>query len=262
MDRSDFCSVTTARSVDVERIKEAIVLCNSFLAISTVSHKFMQRFLGMIIKCTEAAKRFTARLLALLRITTTAHFAVVTEEARQDARWLATFLTRFNSVTLSKPTTADHVIEVDACLTVAGGWLKGAAFFHYAFPVGITDCAFNIAALGCFNLLVAMRVWLPRFKGSTVLAFCDNAASVCAVESERVIEPLRQGTLRELWLLCAVHDVELVGRHKPGSVLTTADALSRCHKESGHSRFAQIVHSLTVARTDITFASLSPPFPI
>ena len=59
-------SVKMLMFIDPDKIAEAITLCTQFLASDTISHKQLQKLLGKIfyiIRCSEAAKRFTSRLL-------------------------------------------------------------------------------------------------------------------------------------------------------------------------------------------------------
>ena len=123
-----FNAKTMTMSISVEKINETIDLCKEFLASITITHKKMQQLLGRIfysIRCTEAARRFTNRLLDLLRITTVHNQVVITPEARLDVLWLIKFLPLFNGTTIMKPATAEKVCFIDACPKGGGGRATG-----------------------------------------------------------------------------------------------------------------------------------------
>ena len=81
--------------------------------------------------------------------------------------------------------------------------------------MGIRELELPISSIECFNLLVALRLWGDEWRGSTVLLFSDNWATVCAMESGRAQDPLIRAMMREAWMVAAVGDSDLVVRHLP-----------------------------------------------
>ena len=76
------------------KIDKATQLCLQFLQKTEVDLKYMQRFLGKILhatRCTEPARRFTSRLLDLLRAAGSGRLTTVTDGSRWDALWWQTF---------------------------------------------------------------------------------------------------------------------------------------------------------------------------
>ena len=116
--------------------------------MKVVTQKYMEK-LFHAIKCTKGARRFTARLLDLLRDTIRNHTATapITQGARLDALWMSAFLPNFNGVTLIKGSVASHTIEVDSCLLGAGGVCDSIGHFHFVYPESIVCCGFSIASL-------------------------------------------------------------------------------------------------------------------
>ena len=170
----------------------------------TITRKSLEKFLGRVfhaIKCTEGARRFTSRLLALFGRTSYGQQTFIDPAARADVRWLAEFLPKFNGVSIIKPTTAQLTVEVDACPTGAGGYIQDFGFYHFMFPSSIASLNLCIASLECFNILVAVRLWIKHWHGLVVRFFCDNSAAVCALNSGKANDPLLQPIVRELWLL-------------------------------------------------------------
>ena len=115
------------------------------------------------------------------------------------------------------------VVCIDACPRGLGGVWWGEQFYRVPLPESIKGLGLPISSIECYNLLVALRLWVSSWIGLTVLIFSDNWATVCAMQSGRAQDPL----MREAWLLAALGDVELVIRHLPGADMGVADALSR-----------------------------------
>ena len=261
-----FDTIAMLMSIDRDRVQEAIALCISFLAATHTHKQFMQSFMGKIfhaIKCTHQARRFTARLLELLRQANNQYMVPITHEARLDAVWLAAFLPAFNGRTLIKPTIAQVVAHVDACLKGAGGHCQNHGYYHFAFPVSIRVCGFCISSLECYNVLMAVRLWAPRWAGKTVLLYTDNWATVAAAESGAAMEPLMRGAVRELWWICAINDIDLIIRHKPGAAMVAADALSRI-QENQHtpSSVHRLFQDPSEKQLSVHHSLLLPPIPI
>ena len=261
-----FNSLDMSMSIAQGRIDEAVQLCLEFLARETVTKKFMQRFLGKILhatKCTEAARRFTAQLLDLLRASSLTHTVPIDPGAYLDATWLACFLSHFNGRTLIRPSVADVVVYVDACLEGVGGHCPGVGLYATTFPGSIVECGFSISSLECYNSLLCARLWAKLWSGRTVLLYCDNWAAVCAANSGRAEDPLIRASIRELWLICAISDVQLTIRHRPGHDMMTADALSRAGLSAKHAaRVRQLIDQSDDPFTTLDPRLLAPPMSI
>ena len=259
-------SIAMIMFIEPSKIREAIELCDEFLTSSTITHKRLQKVLGKVfyvIRCTEAARRFTNRLLDLLRLAHRLNVVSITYEARLDAIWIATFLPHFNGRTVIKPSTAQRVAFVDACLQSGGGFCKDHGYFSYLFPPSICACMFTIAALEAFNLLVGVRLWAQEWHGLHVLAYSDNWASVCSINSGSASDPMIRAVIRELWWLCALHDVTLTVRHRPGAQMGTADALSRMHTSAEFRERVRLFEKSTgEQRRTVGSGLLVPPIPI
>ena len=201
-------SIAMTMSIDKDRVLEALHLCENFLAQHSVSLKYMQRFVGKVmhvIKCTDSARRFVSRILELLTTSREGCLTPISPRAQADARRLLHFLLTFNGVTMMKPTVAQFVVEVDACLKGMGAWCAGLGYYNAPFPSSILACNFSIAGLECYNVLLALRIWHRFWKGKTVLVFSDNAGTVCSVNSGRAHDPLMQGVLCELTMADMCH---------------------------------------------------------
>ena len=230
------------------------------LATNSITVKKFQSFLGKLFhatKCTTGARTFFNRLLDALA---TQHAGTITlgPDARADITWFTNFLGHLNGVTLIKPSVAQHVIHVDSCLQGGGGLCSGLQFYKVFYPSYLQEFGFSISSLECWNFLVAAQMWLPSLTGTTVLIFCDNWATVAAINSGRATDPIIRGSLRELWWIAAAHDVQLEIRHKPGAEMLAADTLSQAAISSAAAaKFAQAVHESEVQPPP---TALLPPF--
>ena len=199
-------TVAMTMAIAADKVNEAANWCTEFLGMDSVSHKFMERFLGKVfhaIKCSLGARRFTSRLLQQLHATSASGNlrAPISYEAKLDAAWLAAFLPRFNGSTLIKSTTADLVVEVDSCLKGGGGmrWCDTLGNFRVSYPPTFKLVTFQKSRL---NALICL--WQRDWTGRHVLIFSDNWAVVCALQTGRAQEPLIQACMREMWWIAAL----------------------------------------------------------
>ena len=256
-------SVRMLMAIDRERIREALSACEAFLAADKITLHALQKLLGKLFhatKCTVAARAFLSRLLDLFRVAGTVQLVIITPSARADAYWLLTFLYQFNGLTLIKPSGFQHTASVDSCLKGAGGWCEGLGYYSVEYPEYIQTCDFCISGLECFNLLMAVRLWIQDWSGCRVEIFCDNWATVCSAASGKAQDPLIRSTLRELWWLSALWDVDLTVTHKPGEQMALADMLSRANLSEKHQQeFVEFAKHSSETRRLVSPQILSPP---
>ena len=184
-------------------------------------------------------------------------------EAKRDMAWFMCFLSSFNRVTMIKPESAQQLVVLDACLQGMGAIWEGEAFYSVSIPEHCKLLGLSINAWECFNLLLALRTWAEEWIGQTVLVYSDNWSTVCAVNSGRAEDPLMRGALREMWLLAATYDVELVVRHRPGVELVIPDMLSRAMlSESAAAKLADFESQARERRHMVPEEALWPPVPL
>ena len=72
-----------------------------------------------------------------------------------------------------------------------------------------------------------------------------------------------RGALRELWLIAATWDVELVVRHRPGVELVIPDMLSRVTiSEAADQKVANFAGLAVEKERKVHWAALMPPLPL
>jgi len=95
----------------------------------------------------------------------------------------------------------------------------------------VEESKFPINHLEMMTVILAVRAYLPKFRGKRVSLFCDNATVVAYIRKQG---GTRSGALcRMTWELlqfCAQEGIVLVPRHIPGRRNILADQLSRMGK--------------------------------
>ena len=88
-------------------------------------------------------------------------------------------------------------------------------------------------------MVVAVKVWCGSWRGKRVRIDCDNMVVCLALQSGRSRDAYLQHCVREVFLLVAANDIELVAVHRPGVSLVRADALSRQHMSQVHRQIVR-----------------------
>ena len=103
----------------------------------------------------------------------------------------------------------------------------------YATPiVQIPNFILTIIHLEMLNVVIALRTWAKYWQHTKVIFFCDNLAVVHVVKTNRTRGKFLALCLRNIWLLAALHDVEIELKHIPGKENIEADVLSRIYSGS------------------------------
>ena len=118
----------------------------------------------------------------------------------------------------------DHIF-LDSSLAGFRGTYRGRV---YACPVINSDMgSLPITQLEMLNVLVATKLWGPRWANRRVNIFCDNLAVVQVLQSGSGRDPYLLAVARNVWLYAAKWDIEFQFSHIPGKHNNIADLLSR-----------------------------------
>ena len=226
-----FDSIRMIMSIEKSKVDETLLLCRDCLESTSISRAKLRSLLGKlnhVSKMSPPARRFSNRLLALLRSMKGKSVSTLSAGAKLDLLWFIDLLEIYNCTAVIRSFCIPQIeIEVDACLVGGGGILQNVGYFFYPFPKKLTKRNLHISALESFNLLVALRIFVDEIRGRTVRVFCDNASTVSALNSGKAKDMVMAYVLRQVWFLCADKDMQLLVSHKPGSELIIADLLSR-----------------------------------
>ena len=80
------------------------------------------------------------------------------------------------------------------------------------------------------NIVVALRLWGPRWAHSVVTLFCDNISVVQVVDTGSTRDLFLASCTRNIWLLTASHDIRVV-KLIPRASNSIADLLSRSYSD-------------------------------
>ena len=199
-----------------------------------LTKKQFQSLLGKLLyiqKCVKPSRIFVSRMLALFRSHISGRIRL-TDEFYQDLHWFIVFLPHFNGVTyISRhPLDKDQSLYLDACLTGMGAIWRNRV---YATPVvQVPNFILSIVHLEMLNLVIALRTWASLWRHTKVVFHCDNMAVVHVVRTNKTRDEFLALCLRNIWLLAALHDMEIKIRHIRGKKNVEADTLSRIYSDS------------------------------
>ena len=129
---------------------------------------------------------------------------------------------------------SEHLpIELDACLDGLGGrW--GSNIYPTPNPDHIQGHSFNITHFELFSVVVPLTVWGSQWRGRKLLINLGNMASISIVNSGFTKDVKLAIIARNIWIQCALYDIEIVASHLAGADNRFADLLSRWSCLSTH----------------------------
>ena len=109
-------------------------------------------------------------------------------------------------------------------------------FFMQYFQIGLGIGTFNIACLELLTVGAAVKLWVKHLHNKRVVIYCDNEASVHAINHGRVKDKYLLACLRELWFFAAKFHFDLKAIHIPGVENRIPDYLSRWQLSSVYEK--------------------------
>lgn len=260
-----FNTILMIMSVNPSKVKEAWSMCKHYMTAVSITRGELQKLLGRLFhvsSCAVGSRRFLNRLLDLLRQTNNSPRVTISLEAKLDLAWFVNFIPAFNGKSIIRDETIDFEIAVDSCLT-GGGGVSPDASYRTIYNDVIVACKFSISSLECYNLLIAVRLWVSTWQGKHVAIFCDNMATVSVLTAGRGEDPLMRACSREIWYLAATNDANISVFHRPGVDNTDPDTLSRAHlSERFNTKLQEFVTRTGREPTVIPPCKQTPPIVI
>ena len=123
----------------------------------------------------------------------------------------------------------------DACLD-HGGVTCLERCLTFTFSAFVLSAAINIFALKLFTVIVAVKFQAPVSQYQRFLVSCNNKVAVTVINLGSIKDIFMQRCLRKLWFISALYNFELPACYIPSKRNSLADALSRTHCISHHTR--------------------------
>ena len=112
----------------------------------------------------------------------------------------------------------------------------------YALPIPKNHNNYNIVHLELLNIVVALKVWTVHWSNRRIKIHCDNMAAVEVLQKGRARDATLALMARNVWLICALFNIQILVCHIPGKDNTLADLLSRWQFSSeNHRRLLEIL---------------------
>ena len=97
----------------------------------------------------------------------------------------------------------------------------------YALPLGIQFQHLHNTQLEMLNVVVALKIWSQLWENKKVKICCDNQAVVEVLKTAKTKDPFLATCARNVWLITAIFNIEIVVIHVPGKDNPIADLVSR-----------------------------------
>ena len=231
-----FDKVNRTISIPDSKLQEICKMCNSWSDKRIVSKNELQSLLGLLLyitKCVRPATFFLNRMLQLLRENHNNSVICLNEEFFKDLKWFQVFLTSYNGITFYYQPPLHKRIYLDASLEGLGSCYDSYVY-ALRIPRGFNN--YNIAHLEIINVVVALKIWGYRWANKSIQIMCDNMVVVEVLTYGRARDSIMATCARNVWLLAAMFNVNIIVCHIKGMDNSIADLLSRWHLTVDNSK--------------------------
>ena len=220
---------TVARTLAIpdEKLAEIKQLCEQWVHKKNCTKNQLQSLLGSLLyitRCVRPARNFLNRMLQTLRDNVHTNFIVLSHHFFQDLNWFRGFLHQFNGVTFYDNKLIHHEVNLDASLNGLGACFGNKV---YALPLPVGFMNLHITQLEMLNVVVALKVWANIWANKRIKISCDNLAVVEILKSGKTRDPFLATCARNIWLITAMFNIDIIIIHVPGVNNQVADLLSR-----------------------------------
>ena len=220
---------TVARTLSIpdEKLAEIKQLCEQWIHKKNCTKNQLQSLLGSLLyitRCVRPARNFLNRMLQILRDNVHTNFIVLSHQFFQDLNWFRVFLHQFNGVTFYDNKLIHHEVNLDASLNGLGACF-GNKVYALPLPVGLMNL--HITQLEMLNVVVALKVWANIWANKRIKISFDNLAVVEILKSGKTRDAFLATCARNVWLITAMFNIDIIIIHVPGVNNQVADLLSR-----------------------------------
>ena len=231
-----FDTVNRTISIPDSKLQEICQMCNLWSNKRIVPKNELQSLLGLLLyitECVRPARFFLNRMLQLLRENHNNSVICLNEEFFKDLKWFQVFLTSYNGNYFLLSTPLHKRIYLDASLEGLGGCYDNYVY-ALRIPRGFNN--YNIAHLEIINVVVALKIWGHMWANKSIQIMCDNMAVVEVLTYGRARDSIMATCTRNVWLLAAMFNVNIIVCHIKGMDNSIADLLSRWHLTVDNSK--------------------------
>ena len=220
---------TVARTLSIpdEKLIEIKQLCEQWVHKKNCTKNQLQSLLGSLLyitRCVRPARNFLNRMLQILRDNVHTNFIVLSNQFFQDLEWFRVFLHHFNGVIFYDNKLIHHEVNLDASLNGLGASFGNEV---YALPLPVGFLNLHITQLEMLNVVVALKVWANIWANKRIKISCDNLAVVEILKSGKTRDAFLATCARNIWLITAMFNIDIIIIHVPGISNQVADLLSR-----------------------------------
>lgn len=189
-----------------------------------------------ITNCIAPARKFIARILAVLRGMQDDSWVTLGADFRADITWFFYYARMNNGIFYYTPERPEVYMECDSSM-YGGGGVSAKHYYAWTYSENHMERYKNIVHLEAINLLVMYKTFAPYIvtPGVKVVIFTDNHGSSLALETGRTKDATLAKCAREMWLLATNYKCV----HKMGKDIQLADALSRQAKDRAKAHLAR-----------------------
>ena len=231
-------TLTMRMAIPPDKMAEIMENLDTWHGRRRATRRDVQALIGLlqfVASVSPPVRIFTNRMLQCLRDMPDRGSGGLSLGFRQDLRFFLDFLPQYNGVRILDKANLPYQahIELDACLTGCGATI-GHQYYSEVFPQWVVQQSHTIAHLEMLNVVVALKVWQQDWSGKRIRIEGDNSNTCLALQTGRSRDQFLQHCVREVFLIAAANDIEIVAVHRPGVTLVRADALSRAPLSRTH----------------------------
>ena len=254
--RLDFLGTTfdsEKMSMEVPKQKQEEILkeLRSWEDRKTATRQEVESLIGKLqfaARCIRPGRILISRLLNWLKTCDRHRKNSIPEEAQKDIKWWKNYMKQYNGVSLiwlQDQPRPDQVMATDASLKGYGG-ISGGQVFRGNFPPEYQKK--NIATLELLAVMIGLRIWGEKFKGTYFWILVDNEAVATILNTGASRDPELQDILREIIHIAATHQFVIKGKHIRGVTNRIPDWLSRWKQASARRAFRAYAREKSIKR--------------
>lgn len=224
---------TTIMTVTIPpaKLQEILNECKIWLKRDHGTKKMIQQVAGKLVflcNCVHQGRKFMVRILATLRNMKNREWTTIDKLFKDDIKWFCTYAEQANRILLGTPTLDYVQLECDSSLHGAGG-NTNEHYYVWIYTDKHKDRFPDIYQLEAVNIVVAYKTLIkaPSPRPTHVTIWTDNITSSYTQQTGKTKDETLGSCARQLWLHASKANQTIEIRHKKGTLLPLADALSR-----------------------------------